>query len=87
MVSYCDRWMSVVRRASSVVRRQQLLQRTSLTTGWILGILGRNDPYMALLKDCSKVPAHCISRSHRVKIDFQDENFKIFFSETTRPRA
>ena len=29
MVSYCDRWMSVVHRASPFVRRQQLLQRTS----------------------------------------------------------
>ena len=29
MVSHCDRWMSDVRRASSVVRRQQLLQTTS----------------------------------------------------------
>ena len=29
-----------------------------------------------------------ISRSHRLKIDFQNENFKkIFLSETTRPRA
>ena len=33
------------------------------------------------------VPVHCISRSHRLKIDFQDENFQIFFSETTMPRA
>ena len=30
MVSYCDRWMSIVRRATCVnVPRQQLLQRTS----------------------------------------------------------
>ena len=28
-VSYCDHWMSVVRRISCVVRRQQLLQTTS----------------------------------------------------------
>ena len=34
------------------------------------------------------VLVHCISRSHRLKIDFQDENFeKIFLSETTMPRA
>ena len=32
-------------------------------------------------------PFCCISRSHRLKIDFQDENLKIFSSETTRPRA
>ena len=73
MVSYCDRWMCVV-------RRQQLLQRTSfssLRTGWILTKLGRNDPYMALFKKIVQmVPVHCISRSHRLKIDFQDENLK-----------
>ena len=31
------------------------------------------------------VPVRCISRSHGLKIDFRDENFKkIFFFETTR---
>ena len=29
----------------------------------------------------------CISRSQRLKIDFQDENFKMFLFETTRPRT
>ena len=29
----------------------------------------------------------CISRSHRLKIDFRDESFKIFLSESTRPKA
>ena len=43
MVSYCDRWMCVARRASLVVHR-----------------------------------VSCISRSHRLKIDFQDENFNNF---------
>ena len=39
------------------------------------------------LKFVQMVPIHCISRSHRLKIDFQDEKLKIFFSETTRPRT
>ena len=39
------------------------------------------------LKSVQIVQIHCISRSRRLKIDFQDENLKIFFSETTRPRA
>ena len=59
-----------------------------LTGGWIFTKLGRNDAYMALFNNCSMVPVRFISRSHRLKIAFQDENFKkIFFSETTRPRA
>ena len=29
MVRYCDRWISIVHRASCVVRRKQLLQMTS----------------------------------------------------------
>ena len=41
---------------------------------------------MVLFKNCSMVLVHCISRSHRLKIDFQDENLKNLI-ETTRPRA
>ena len=33
------------------------------------------------------VLVHCISRSQRLKKDFQDENLKIFLSETRMPRA
>ena len=33
------------------------------------------------------VMVHCISRSHRLKINVRDENFEIFLSETTRLRA
>ena len=29
----------------------------------------------------------CISRSHRLKIDFRDKTLKILLSETTLPRA
>ena len=31
--------------------------------------------YITFFKNCSMVTAHCISRSHRLKINFQDENF------------
>ena len=66
-----DRWMSVVRRAMYVVvRRQQLLQRTS-------------PPKLLVVFDQMVLD----NRSHRLKIDFQDENFKNLFSETTMPRA
>ena len=33
------------------------------------------------------VPVHCISISQMLKIDFRNENFKIFMFETTRPTA
>ena len=33
------------------------------------------------------VPVCFISRSHRLKINFQDETLKTFLSETKRPRA
>ena len=63
MVSYCDRWMSVVRRASSTIASKDI----SLTTGWIFPKLGRNDPHMALFRIVQMVWVHCISRSNRLK--------------------
>ena len=60
MVFYCDPWMSVI-------HSQQLLQRT--LPGWVLTKLGRNDPYMVLLNNCSNGFVCCISRSHRLEID------------------
>ena len=33
------------------------------------------------------VPVRCISRSHRLKIDFLHETFKMFVTETTKPRV
>ena len=33
------------------------------------------------------VLVRCISRSHRLNIDFRDRNLKIFLSETKRPTA
>ena len=71
MVSYCDRWMSVK-------HCQQLLQKTSppkLLAGFGPDFAGMI-PYIALLKNCSDGSGSCISRSHRLKVDFQDENFK-----------
>ena len=55
----------VVHRPSSAIASKDISQ----TTGWILTKLGRNDPYMTLLKNCSMVLVHCISRSHRLKIE------------------
>ena len=70
---------------SLYVRRVLLLHMTSPpTTGWIFTKLSRNDPlYGPLYKIVQMVQVHCMSRSHMLKIDFQDE----IFSETTRPRA
>ena len=68
-------WSLDPRRASSTIA----LKDISLTTGWILTKLGRNEPYMALFKNCSNGSGllHIyICRSHRLKIDFQDENFE-----------
>ena len=70
MVSYCDHWMCVV-------QRQPLLQRTSpkLLAGFEPNLAG-----MVLIWPCLIIvqmfPVCCISRSHRLKIDFRDENFK-----------
>ena len=65
--------MSVVRRVSSVVRGQQLLQRTSppkYLGGLLPNVAGITDPYMALLMIAQMVMVYCISRSHMLKIDF-----------------
>ena len=61
---YCDHWMLFVGRSSSTIASKDIL-----TTGWILTKLelGRNDPFMAIFNNC------CISRSHGLKIDFQNE--------------
>ena len=64
---------SLVRRLSSTMASKDI---SSLITGWILTKLGRNDPNMTLLKIVQMVPVHCISRSHRLKQDFQGKNFK-----------
>ena len=73
-----------MRRASLTIASNDI----SLTASWILTKLDRNYSYMALFEIVQMVTVHCISRSHRLKRDFQEENFKkIFISETTRPRA
>ena len=69
--------LCVLRCPSSTISSKDI----SLTTVWILIKLGRNDPYMGLFKNCPN------GSSPQAKIDFQDENLKIFYSETTRPRA
>ena len=71
-------WSLDVRRVACCVRRQQLLQTTSppkLLAGFWPNLVG-----MILIwpsfKIVQMVLVHCISRSHILKIDFQDENFK-----------
>ena len=61
---------------------------SSLTTGWILTKLGRNDPYMALFNNCSNGsgPLHIQVTKAKNKI-FKMKPLKIFLSETTRTRA
>ena len=49
MMSYCDRCMSGIPRPTSTIA----LKGIYLTTGWIWTKLGRNDPYIALLNNCS----------------------------------
>ena len=69
--------ISYVRCASSVVRHQQLFQRTSLKL--LVGFLtklGMNDPYIASLIIAQMVPVHCITRSNELKIDSQTEILK-----------
>ena len=76
---------SVVRGPPSTIASNDI---SSQTTERILTKFGRNDPYMAFLKIVQMFLVHCIPGSHRLKKDFQDENFKkIFFSETTKPRV
>ena len=78
MLSYCDSWMSVVRLASCVMCRQQLIQRTSFPK--LLGGFLPNLAEMILtwpsLIIVQMVLVQYISRSHRLKIGFQDENLK-----------
>ena len=72
MVSYCDHLMSVVRRQSSVLNN---CFKGHLLNYWL---------------DSAKLQmglVYCISRSHRLKIDFQDENFKNLLLTTTKPRV
>ena len=70
--------LDVCRATCIIVRRQQLLQRTSppkLLAGFWPNLVGIILIWPSL-KIVQMVQVHCISRSHRLKIDFQDENFK-----------
>ena len=70
MVSYCDCWMSAV-------SRQQLLQRTSpkLLAGFLPNLAAMIIIWPSIII-VQMVMVRCISRSHRLKIDFRDENSK-----------
>ena len=60
---------------SSVMGRQQLLQRTyPKLAGFLPNLAGMIliGPSLIIVQ---MVPVHCISRSHRLKLDFLDENF------------
>ena len=60
---------------SSVVRRQQLLQRTS-PSKLMTGFLPNLTEIILIRSSLVMVMVCCISRSHMLKIFFQDENFK-----------
>ena len=71
-MSYCDRWMSVA-------RRQQLLQRTSppkQSAGFLPNLEGMilTWPSLTIVQ---MVMVHCISRSHRLIIDFRDKTITL----------
>ena len=62
-----------VRSASSTIALKVIL---SLFTGWIFSYLaGMILIWPSLIFD-QMVPVRCIPRSHRLKIDFRDENFE-----------
>ena len=74
-----------VHRPSCVVRCQQLLFRTSppkLQAEFSSNLDGMTLIWSSLII-VQMVMVRCISRSHRLEIDFRDKNM----SETTRPRA
>ena len=61
-----------------IVHHQQLLQRTSppkLLAGVLPNLAGMVLTWPSLII-VQKVMVRCISKSHRLKIDFRDENFK-----------
>ena len=69
MMGYCR---------SSVMRRKHLLQRTyppKLQAGFLPNFSGMFLMWPSLII-VQMVMVRCISRSHRLKIDFRDENFK-----------
>ena len=80
-VSNCDQWMCVV-IVNNCFKRTSL----KLLAGVCPNLAGMSLiwPYLIIVQ---MVLVRCISRSHRPRIDFRDENLKIILSETTRPRA
>ena len=68
-------WSLDARRVASVVNN---CFKWHLLNYWL--DFRRNGPYMAFSKSVQIVTVHCISRSQRLNIDFQDETFKTFFS-------
>ena len=80
MVSYCDRWMTLAsgvwrRRPSSTIASKDI---SSLTTGLIVPNLAGMILIFPSSINVQIVPVRCIYRSHRLKVDFQDENFENF---------
>ena len=76
MVNYCDFWMSVVTRVSCVIK--QLLERPStpkLFSGFRPNLAGMILIWPSLIIVLMVLVCY-ISRSPRLKIDFQEENFK-----------
>ena len=72
-----------------VVRRQQLLQRTSpnLLAGFLPNLASIILKWLSLMI-VHMVPVRCIPRSHGPKIDYRDDKYKkIFLSVTSRSRA
>ena len=68
LVSYCERWMAVVRRAMCYVCRQQLLQRTyppKLLAVFLLNLAGLILiwPFLIIVQ---MILIRCIFRSHRL---------------------
>ena len=76
MMSYCNRWMSVVHHGLlCVINNCSKWHLLNYFTEFWPNFVG-----MILIWPCLKmvqiVQVHCISRSHRLKMNLQDENFK-----------
>ena len=86
MVSICDYWMSVIHRVSSIVNNCFKGHLLNIWLFFLLNLAGIILIWLSFII-VQMVIVHFISRSPRLKIDFEMKTLKIFLSDTKWPRA
>ena len=75
-ITNCRLTHGTAKKSHTTIMRHQEDKLSKATSSLFPIKLGRNDLLWPSLITVQMVPVRCISRSHRLKVDFRDENFK-----------